>query len=108
MILKGAEFFKSINNMNGSRVIWIVSRLEIEGMEYSVLPATTMTVLAGGFLLKNPMLPLGLSSSILISKELFRLDMLHEGLVLDISSKFKMSSETLATLIKLKDQVSIR
>ena len=98
---KAVELFKCLNNINAQ--VMLNSQFEIEGVDCSVSSAVTATVLYGRFLWKNLLSPLGLAASVISSEVIFRTDTLHEGMVLDYSTKFDMSE---ALLIKLtKSQV---
>ena len=92
------EFFKSSNNLNAQ--ILLNSKLETEGIEVSVSPAMTTALLVGSFLWKNPLSPSGFASSVLISEGVFRSDTLHEGMILDLSTKHEVSTEALSKLTK--------
>ena len=76
------------------------SQFEIEGIECSVSSAVTATLIYGSFLWKNPLSPPGLAASVISSEGLFRTDTLHEGMVLDYSTKFYMSEASLGKLTK--------
>ena len=92
------EFFKSSNNLNAQ--ILLNSKLETEGIEVSVSPAMTTALLVGSFLWKNPVSPSGFASSVLISEGIFHSDTLHEGMILDLSTKHEVSTEALTKLTK--------
>ncbi len=92
------EFFKSASVLNAS--ITLNSLLESSKIECSISSAMTTALLHGGFLWSNALTPSGLACSIITSEDLFRTDTLHEGMVLDISTKFAMSSSSLEKLTK--------
>ena len=92
------EFFKSSNNLNAQ--ILLNSKLETEGIEVSVSPAMTTALLVGSFLWKNPVSPSGFASSVLISEGVLCSDTLHEGMILDLSTKHEVSTEALTKLKK--------
>ena len=45
---------------------------------------------------KNPLSPSGLAASVISSESIFRTDTLNEGMVLDYSTKFDISAESLS------------
>ena len=94
----GAEFFKSSNNLNAQ--ILLNSRLEAESIDCSVSPAMTTSLLVGGFLWKNPFCPSGFASSVLSSEGIFRSDTLYDGMVLDLSTKHEITTDSLQKLTK--------
>jgi hypothetical protein len=95
---EATEFFKSSNNLNGQ--ILLNSRLEAENIECSVSPAMSSLLMVGSFLWKNPLSPSGFASSVLSSEGIFRSDTLYEGMVLELSTKFDMSQDSLKKLTK--------
>jgi hypothetical protein len=92
------EFFKSTSVLNASIVL--NSLLESEKIECSVSSAMTTALLHGSFLWINALTPAGLSCSTITSEDLLRTDTLHEGMVLDYSTKFEMSNASLEKLTK--------
>ena len=50
--------------------------------------------------MENPLYPLGLAASVISSEGFFRTDTLHEGMVLDYTTKFDMLTESLSKLTK--------
>jgi hypothetical protein len=92
------EFFKSSSVLNAS--IMLNSILEGERIECSISSAMTTSLLHGSFLWTNALTPAGLSCSTITSEDLLRTDTLHEGMVLDYSTKFEMSSTSLDKLTK--------
>ena len=59
------------------------SHFKIEGIDCSFSSAVTATLLYGRFLWKNPLSPSGLAASVISSEDIFRMDTLHKGTVLD-------------------------
>ena len=77
-------------------------QLEIEGIKCSVSSAVTETLLYSRFLWKNTLSPSGLAASVISSENIFPTDTLHEGMVLDYSTKFDMSAASLGKITKTK------
>ena len=96
---EGAEFFKCSNCLNAN--VLLNSLMEAEGIECSVSSAVTTALLYGSFLWKDTLSPSGFAASVLSSESnIFRSDTLHEGMVLDYSTKFEMSEASLNKLTK--------
>lgn len=93
-----AEFFKCSNALHAQ--VMLNSLFETENVEVSVSPAVATTLLYGGFLWKNAFSPSGFAASVLSSESIFRTDTIHEGMVLDYSTKFDMSNASLDKLTK--------
>ena len=92
------EFFKCSNALNAQ--VMLNSLLETKGIECSVSSAMVSALLYGSFLWKNALSPSGFAASVLTSEGIFKTDTLHEGMVLDYSTKFDMSSSSLNKLTK--------
>lgn len=93
-----SELFKCSSTLNAQ--VMLNSQFEAEGIECSVSSAVTATLLYGSFLWKNALSPSGLAASVLTSEGIFRSDTLHDGMVLDFSTKFDMSASSLHKLTK--------
>ena len=92
------EFFKCSNVLNAQVMINII--FESEGIDCSTSPAFTSTLLFGSFLWKDTLSPSGFAASVLSSENVLRDDTLHEGMILDYSTKFDMSESSLRKLTK--------
>ena len=92
------EFFKSTTLLNAN--IFLNSILEGENIDCSISMAMTTALMCGSFLWFNPMTPSGLASSVIISEDIMRTDTLHEGMVLDLTTKFEMSQSSIEKLTK--------
>ena len=95
---EGAEFFKCSNILNAQ--VMLNSIFEAEGIDCSASSAFTSTLLFGSFLWKDSISPSGFAASVLSSEDFLRSDTLHEGMVLDYSTKFDMSETSLSKLTK--------
>ena len=69
--------------------------LETAQIDCSVSTAMIIALIHGSFLWSNPLSPSVLASSVLMSEDLMRSYTLHKGMVLDISTKFEISSASL-------------
>ena len=56
--------------------------------------------MCGCFLWRNAITPSGFAASAIVSEDCIRNDTLHQGMILDLSTKFEMSSESLEKLTK--------
>jgi hypothetical protein len=92
------EFFKSSNTLHAQ--VMLNSLFETEGLDISVSSAVVTSLLYGSFLWRNAMSPSGFAASVLTTEGVFRSDTLHEGMVLDFSTKFDMSQSSLNKLTK--------
>ena len=93
-----AEFFKASNTLHAQ--VMLNSLFETEGLDVSVSPAVATSFLYGSFLWRNALSPSGFAASVLTSEGVFRSDTLHDGMVLDFSTKFDMSQSSLNKLTK--------
>ena len=93
-----AEFFKVSNTLHAQ--VMLNSLFETEGLDVSVSSAVATSFLYGSFLWRNALSPSGFAASVLTSEGVFRTDTLHEGMVLDYSTKFDMSQSSLNKLTK--------
>ena len=95
---RAAEFFKCSSTLHAK--VMLNSVLEEDQLECSISNAITTMLLHGSFLWSNSVTPSGLASSIITSEDFMRSDTLHEGLVLDYSTKFEIKSSSLEKLTK--------
>ena len=95
---RAMAFFKCTNNLNAN--IMLNSLLETEGIDCSVSTAMTQSLMCGCFLWRNALTPSGFAASVIVSQDNIRNDTLHEGMVLDLSTKFEMSAASLDKLTK--------
>ena len=84
------SFFSQSSTLNAQ--IFINSYLENLKIEVSVSAAVTTSLQHGSFVWYNSLTPSGFASSVLTSMEIMRPDLLHEGIVLDYSTKHEMSA----------------
>ena len=54
----------------------------------------------GSFLCANSLTPSGFAASVITSEDIMRMDTLYEGMILDYSTKFEMSSSAIEKLTK--------
>lgn len=94
-------FFKCPNLLNAS--ILLNSMLDSQRIDCSISNAMVTSLMHGSFLWTNPLTPSCLASSVITSEDLLRTDMLHEGMVLDLSTKFKISEVSLDKLTKTQE-----
>ena len=92
------EFFSQSTVLNAQ--IYLNSHLESLKIECSVSSALTTSLMHGSLLWVNSLTPSGLASSVISSLDIIRADVLQEGIVLDYSTKFEMSSKSLDKLTK--------
>ena len=92
------EIFRSTTMLNAN--ILLNSVLEGDNIDCSISMSMTTALMCGSFLWINPMTPSGLASSVIISEDLMRTDTLHEGMVLDLTTKFEMSQSSIDKLTK--------
>ena len=95
---KVVELFKCWNKINTQ--VMLNSHFKIEGIDCSFSSAVTATLLYGRFLWKNPLSPSSLAALVISSESIFLTDTLHEGMVLDHSTKFDISAASLSKLTK--------
>lgn len=93
-----SEFFKCTNTLNAQ--VMLNSLFETEGIDCAVSTAVATTLLYGSLLWKDALSPSGFASSVLSSTGVMRPDSLHEGMVLDYSTKFDISAANLQKLTK--------
>jgi hypothetical protein len=91
-------FFKCTNQLSAN--VMLNCLLEMKQIDCSVSSAMTQALMCGCFLWKNAVTPSGFAASAITSEDCIRNDTLHEGMVLDLSTKFEMSSESLDKLTK--------
>ena len=91
-------FFAQTSILNAQ--VYLNSYLENMKVEVSVSAAVTTNLHLGCFLWANNFSPAGLASSILSDRDVTRPDILHEGIVLDYSTKHEMTKSSLDKLTK--------
>ena len=96
---KAMAFFKCSNNLNAN--IMLNSLLETAGIDCSVSTAMTQALMCGCFLWRNALTPSGFAASVIVSQDNIRNDTLHDGMVLDLSTKFEMTAASLDKLTKM-------
>jgi hypothetical protein len=91
-------FFKCTNQLSAN--VMLNCLLETKQIDCSVSSAMTQALMCGCFLWKNAVTPSGFAASAITSEDCIRNDTLHKGMVLDLSTKFEMSSDSLDKLTK--------
>ena len=79
---------------------YLESILESKGIERSILTAVANLWLQGCLLWLNPLTPSGLVSSVISSNDIIFNDSLHEGILLNFSTKHEILNASLTKLIK--------
>ena len=79
---------------------FLESYLESQGIECSVPTAVANLWLQGCFLWLNPLTPSGLSASVITSKDIIFNDSIHEGILLDFSTKHEITKNSLSKITK--------
>ena len=92
------SFFKCTNHLSAN--VMLNCLLETKQIDCSVSTAMTQALMCGCFLWRNAITPSGFAASAIISEDCLRSDTLHQGMVLDLSTKFEMSSVSLDKLTK--------
>ena len=80
--------------------IFLNSILETERINCAITPAMATSLMHGSFLWASSLTPSGLAASVISSIDVFTSDTLHEGIVLDYSTKHEISSASLRKLTK--------
>ena len=91
-------FFKCSNHLSAN--VMLNCLLETKQVDCSISTAMTQALMCGCFLWRNAITPSGFAASAIISEDTIRNDTLHQGMVLDLSTKFEMSSDSLEKLTK--------
>ena len=68
------------------------SQFETEGIECSFSATVATPLMYGSFLWRNALSSSGLASSVLTSEGILHINTLHEGTLLDYSTKYEMSA----------------
>ena len=92
------EFFNQSSVLNVQ--IFLNSHLDSLQIECTISSALTSLLMHGTFLWTNSLTPSGLASSVIMSNDILRNNLLQEGIVLDYSTKHEMSNQSLAKLTK--------
>ena len=93
-----SAFFKMQNFSKAQQ--YLESYLETEGIECSIPTAVANLWHQGCILWSNPITPSGLAASVISSKDLMFNDSIHEGILLDFSTKHEISKSSLTKLTK--------
>ena len=91
-------FFKCTNHLSAN--VMLNCLLETKQIDCSISTAMTQALMCGCFLWRNSITPSGFAASAIVSEDCIRNDTLHQGMILDLSTKFEMSSESLEKLTK--------
>ena len=95
---KAMAFF-ALSNFSKAQQ-YLESILESKGIECSILTTAVNLLLQWCMLWLNPLTPSGLARSVISSKDIIFNDSLHEGILLDFSTKHKISKASLTKLTK--------
>ncbi len=79
---------------------FLESYLETKNIECTIQTAVANLWLQGCFLWTNPLTPSGLAGSIISSKDIMFNNSIHEGILLDFSTKHEISKASLSKLTK--------
>jgi len=91
-------FFKSSNFSKAQQ--YLEHYLEAKGIECAIPTAVANLWLQGCLLWLNPLTPSGFASSVISSKDIIFHDSLHEGIMLDFSTKHEITKSSLTKLTK--------
>ena len=91
-------FFKTSSISKAQQ--FLENQLEAKGIECTVPTAVANLWLHGCFLWTNPLTPSGIASSVIASKDIIFNDSIHEGILLDFSTKHEISKNSLSKLTK--------
>ena len=94
-----AMAFFALSNFSKAQQ-FLESHLESKGIECSIPTALANLWLQGCFLWLNPLTPSGLAASVIASKDIIFNDSLHEGILLDFSTKHEINKASLSKLTK--------
>ena len=92
------DFFKTTNVLHAQ--VLLNSELEAAKLDCTISPAVATSLIHGGFLWSSPLTPSGFAASTITSEGILRTDTLHEGMVLDYSTRHDMSAASLTKLTK--------
>ena len=79
---------------------FLESYLETKSIECTIQTAVANLLLQGCFLWSNPLTPPGLAGSVIASKDVIFNISIHEGILLDFSTKHEISKSSLSKLTK--------
>ena len=92
------KFFKMQNFSKAQQ--YLESHLEAKGIECAIPTAVANLWLQGCLLWTNPLTPSGFAASVISSKDIIFNDSVHEGILLDFSTKHEISKNSLTKLTK--------
>jgi hypothetical protein len=95
---QAAAFFKCSNHLSAN--VMLNCLLETKQIDCSISTAMTQALMCGCFLWRNAITPSGFAASAIVSEDTIRNDTLHQGMVLDLSTKFEMSADSIDRLTK--------
>ena len=95
---EASAFFKLQNFSKAQQ--YLESYLESNGIECAVPTAVVNLWHQGCFLWANPITPSGFAASVVASKDIIFNDSIHEGILLDFSTKHEISKSSLHKLTK--------
>ena len=95
---EGMEFFASTNEKTA--IIYLNTLLEQKNLRVQVPPAVVNQIYHGALRWESPSKPSGLAACCLEFIEIERRDILTQGLVIDLKSRFEMTPEIVETLTK--------
>jgi len=79
---------------------YLENQLEAKSIECAIPTAVANLWLNGCFLWMNPLTPSGIATSVIASKDIIFNDSIHEGILLDFSTKHEISKNSLSKLTK--------
>ena len=91
-------FFKLANFSKAQQ--YLENYLEARSIECSIPTAVANLWLQGCFLWTNPVTPSGFAAPVIASKDIIFNDSVHEGILLDFSTKHEISKASLSKLTK--------
>ena len=95
---EASSFFKSSNFSKAQQ--YLEHYLEAKGIECAIPTSVANLWLQGCFLWLNPLTPSGFATSVISSKDIIFNDSLHEGIMLDFSTKHEITKASLTKLTK--------
>ena len=95
---QASAFFKCSNHLSAN--VMLNCLLETKQIDCSISTAMTQALMCGCFLWRNAITPSGFAASAIVSEDTVRNDTLHQGMVLDLSTKFEMSADSIEKLTK--------
>ena len=95
---EASQFFKSSNFLKAQQ--YLEHYLKAKGIECAIPTVVENLWLQGYFLWLNPLTPSGFALSVISSKDIIFNDSLHEGIMLDFSTKHEITKSSLTKVTK--------